>query len=114
MVEYGAGGQLIHPAEDTDAAAANLGGAGVDAADGDGGVEANVDGEPASTPAQAPTPTVVPRPPRRRRRAKGWYCPVCRQRKLLMSFCTTTPIVSLSLELHVGIQYHSTWMFLFI
>ncbi len=43
-----------------------------------------------TTPAQA-TPNVlpiapVPPNPRRKRRAKGWFCPVCRQRKSLRPF----------------------------
>ena len=43
-----------------------------------------------TTPAQA-TPNVipiapVPPNPRRKRRAKGWFCPVCRQRKSLSPF----------------------------
>ena len=35
---------------------------------------------PAATPTDPPT-AVAPQNPRRKRRAKGWSCPVCRQRK---------------------------------
>ena len=83
MIEFGAGGTLTHAAE-----------------------------EPATTPAAVPPPptnataasnvdleagnTVPPPPPaaapRRKRKAKGWFCPVCRQREfssLLLYFTLT-------------------------
>lgn len=79
MVEYGAGGQLVQPTEET-AAGPTSGTAATETADGEAAPDGlDADGETAAAP--APTPASVPRPPRRRRRAKGWHCPVCRQRK---------------------------------
>lgn len=71
MVEFGAGGQLTHEIEGTNATAAT--GAEGAAADGANGTE----NQAAAT--GAPT-TDQPRP-RRKRKAKGWFCPVCRQRE---------------------------------
>lgn len=67
MVEFGAGGQITQPEE---AAPAAEGGAAE-------GEQANGDG--AAAPAGIPAvPTV--QTGRRKRKAKGWFCPVCRQR----------------------------------
>ena len=62
MVEYGAGGQLPHTSEaangpETEGAEAVRGEGGTTGRD--GGVRQN----------------------RRRRKAKGWFCPICRQRE---------------------------------
>jgi hypothetical protein len=40
---------------------------------------------PAGATAQVPPSAPVPQNPRRKRRAKGWTCPVCRQRECLTS-----------------------------
>jgi hypothetical protein len=71
MVEFGAGGTLVHADNEptpTTPTAATEGGAAT-----------------AGTPAgdQTPTPTTSPPLPlpRRKRKAKGWFCPVCRQRE---------------------------------
>lgn len=67
MVEFGAGGQITQPTDDSGTATATAGTTG-----GEGGEGAAAAG--------AGTPTViVTTTNRRRRKAKGWYCPVCRQ-----------------------------------
>jgi hypothetical protein len=72
MIEFGAGGTLTHneegvavPANTTATAAATPGATG-----GDLDLEAGL-----AAPAAAPVA------PRRKRKAKGWFCPVCRQRE---------------------------------
>jgi hypothetical protein len=90
MVEYGAGGQLVHPTEGTETTAAT-GPAGADAAEGEAPAEGsgtNAEGDGAAAVAPAPAPAQAPRPPRRKRRAKGWYCPICRQ-------CKHSPLTTL-------------------
>ena len=73
MVEFGAGGALTHEVEPTEATTATA-------------TEAPAEGtaaaETTATPA-APAP-VIPAPSRRKRKAKGWFCPVCRQRTPLL------------------------------
>lgn len=63
MVEFGAGGNIIQPEEP---AAADT----ETAADGAG-----------TAATGAPISPVSPTNTRRKRKAKGWFCPVCRQRK---------------------------------
>lgn len=99
MVEYGAGGQLIHPTEGTDTTAAT-GPAGADAAEGEAPAEGsgtNAEGDRAAAAPAAPAP--VPRPLRRKRRAKGWYCPICRQCKCipLFDYCALEYSVNVSI-----------------
>jgi len=70
MVEFGAGGNITQPIElpadgDNDVGTPS-------AAAGGGGV----------TPAATATPAVPVATQRRKRKAKGWFCPVCRQREL--------------------------------
>lgn len=76
MVEFGAGGTITQPEENV---GATPGGDDVEAnANGDAGAgNANVD-----TIQESPI-TIAAR--RRKRRAKGWFCPVCRQRQFLSS-----------------------------
>ncbi|KAI6116181.1 hypothetical protein F5141DRAFT_1101618 [Pisolithus sp. B1] len=69
MVEFGAGGTIVYNDDTTNnSPTANSNG-----------------GESAATPAAAATsvpasaPSAVPHNPRRKRKAKGWFCPVCRQ-----------------------------------
>ena len=71
MVEFGAGGNISH-IEDSNAttnAVANT-------ATGEGGSGA----ANASGATEGASPPSVPIPnPRRKRKAKGWFCPICRQ-----------------------------------
>ncbi|KAI0739062.1 hypothetical protein C8Q80DRAFT_1203747 [Daedaleopsis nitida] len=76
MIEFGAGGTIVQTdgevnAPGADAAAPD--GPGADGTEGATGAE----GAP---PVPAPVPTVMANP-RRKRKAKGWFCPVCRQRE---------------------------------
>ena len=72
MVEFGAGGNIVH--NETTNGTATAG------AEGEGGSgAANTSG---ATEGSNP-PTVTPPNPRRKRKAKGWFCPVCRQRQCL-------------------------------
>ncbi|KAF8320413.1 hypothetical protein DL93DRAFT_1836967 [Clavulina sp. PMI_390] len=93
MVEYGAGGQLVQPTEETVAPAPATGAGGdVDLEAGLAAGGAGAAGGGSGSGDATPNPAVVaaatfpaaappPRPHRRRRRAKGWQCPVCRQRE---------------------------------
>lgn len=70
MVEFGAGGNIVNNEESNTNAGANT-------AAGEGGSgAANTSGVTEGTN----PPTVTPPNPRRKRKAKGWFCPVCRQR----------------------------------
>ena len=64
MVEFGAGGQITQPSDDSGATGTS------------GGESAG--GSSAGTGATNMS--------RRRRKAKGWYCPVCRQREYSFIF----------------------------
>lgn len=83
MIEFGAGGTIVQNDSETNAPAdgtaadVNTG----DAANADGAAAPGQDGAP---PVAVPVPT-IPTNPRRKRKAKGWFCPVCRQRKSLSS-----------------------------
>lgn len=69
MVEFGAGGNIVQPEDPvapTDGSAAS-------------GAEGS-SGEAAAATTATPTTPVVANPTRRKRKAKGWFCPVCRQR----------------------------------
>lgn len=98
MIEFGAGGQIVQqndPVPTTAPAAAADGDIGetaetpseTNAAAGEVDAEPSV---PATTTPEAPQmptpiPTVVPTTNnRRKRKAKGWFCPVCRQRTFLI------------------------------
>jgi len=81
MVEYGAGGNITYGAETA--------GGGANATEevtggiiaGSGGGEGNGSGGgSAPTPAATPATTTVANA-RRKRKAKGWFCPVCRERE---------------------------------
>lgn len=95
MVEFGAGGQLVH-GDDTAANGgdtnANAGGTGATTEAAGEGSGTN-EGEPSPSPAPVTVPA-PPRPmnPRRKRKAKGWFCPVCRQPYTsLLRISTTAP-----------------------
>ncbi|KAF5379108.1 hypothetical protein D9615_005951 [Tricholomella constricta] len=76
MVEFGAGGNITQVEEPVATTAA--------AADAAGNAAAPADNAP-TTPA-APTPNT-----RRKRKAKGWFCPVCRQPYTSLLRITTSP-----------------------
>lgn len=94
MIEFGAGGNIVHNDSETTAPGADA--APSEATPTEGNAEGTADsptppaeGAPAPT---TPTPT-VPANPRRKRKAKGWFCPVCRQRKCHLSHLPTLPHV---------------------
>jgi len=73
MVEFGAGGNITLPSESVGGDAAGVpGGEGSATGSGRGGVGDTGAPVTAATPATAN--------PRRKKKAKGWFCPVCRQR----------------------------------
>ncbi|KAF8439129.1 hypothetical protein L210DRAFT_3646627 [Boletus edulis BED1] len=78
MIEFGAGGNITHN-EATN-------GTGADATAGEGSGAAN------TSPTEGTNvPTVTPPNPRRKRKAKGWFCPVCRQPYTSLLRVSTTP-----------------------
>lgn len=81
MVEYGAGGQVTQATDDTAIADPILGAVDVPVASGGAEASANVDIEATAGLTGDASAAAIPRPHRRRKRAKGWHCPVCRQRK---------------------------------
>jgi hypothetical protein len=79
MVEFGAGGQITQATEDTTTSGAGDAAAGAGAEGGASGVGAEGGANGTNTAA------------RRRRKAKGWYCPVCRQPYMSLLRITTHP-----------------------
>lgn len=79
MVEFGAGGQLTHEVEAT--AATTTTAAGAENAGANGTENQAAGAAPAGEQAR----------PRRKRKAKGWFCPVCRQPYTALLRITTTP-----------------------
>lgn len=81
MVEFGAGGTLVHSEPDPPPPAVTAPAGETTPADGGNDTQAAA---PAGDAAAPPTPA-TPAPPapttRRKRKPKGWFCPVCRQRK---------------------------------
>ena len=84
MVEFGAGGTIVHseaelpaPPRDVEASATGTS---------SGASPSPPDGAAAGTETSPPDAGTTPSPPvaaaatRRKRKAKGWFCPVCRQR----------------------------------
>lgn len=90
MVEYGAGGTITQAAEETapggDAPASN------GASNSTDGTANNNAGTAAAQPPAAAAAT------RRKRKAKGWFCPVCRQPYTSLLRLTTSPPDTLSAE----------------
>ncbi|KAI0676551.1 hypothetical protein C8Q78DRAFT_1065345 [Trametes maxima] len=90
MIEFGAGGTIVHNDSDTNAP-------GGEAAPAEGTAEAAAEGAagpavaPDATPAPAPPIPTIQANPRRKRKAKGWFCPVCRQPYTSLLRITTTP-----------------------
>ncbi|GJJ15063.1 hypothetical protein Clacol_009338 [Clathrus columnatus] len=83
MVEFGAGGQLVHTEDAADAPPTGNAAAGAATGEpsGEGSAAANGEengGTPAAGTATTTPQATQPRP-RRKRKAKGWFCPVCRQ-----------------------------------
>ncbi|OSX61076.1 hypothetical protein POSPLADRAFT_1145933, partial [Postia placenta MAD-698-R-SB12] len=69
MIEFGAGGNIVHQDSETNATTGTEPASGENA-----GPTPIADGAPLGSEANAPQPA-----PRRKRKAKGWFCPVCRQ-----------------------------------
>jgi len=84
MIEFGAGGQVTQPTEDAATPAAPTAGANPNATEGE--LEAGLAGQQG-----AAAPAATPAAPRRKRKAKGWFCPVCRQPYTSLLRITTTP-----------------------
>ncbi|KAJ3918682.1 hypothetical protein F5877DRAFT_42087 [Lentinula edodes] len=74
MVEFGAGGNITQPADEIAA--------------GDGGADGGEGGAPGTGATDA---TTTPAATRRKRKAKGWFCPVCRQPYTSLLRITTNP-----------------------
>ena len=88
MVEFGAGGTITQPEENN--AATPAGGDDVEAnANGTGGDNGNGNGNGTADTIQESPITIAAR--RRKRRAKGWFCPVCRQPYTSLLRITTNP-----------------------
>jgi hypothetical protein len=87
MIEFGAGGTVVQGGEETAAAAAPAVPAanatpGAPTPDAAAPANSNTDLEAGNAAATPAAPAVVPPvAPRRKRKAKGWFCPVCRQRE---------------------------------
>ena len=93
MIEFGAGGTIVHNESETTPApdSATPEGAATEGTT-EGAATTGADGAPASpTPAPVPAIPTIQANPRRKRKAKGWFCPVCRQRKLLGFFSFSPP-----------------------
>ncbi|TFY53721.1 hypothetical protein EVJ58_g9296, partial [Rhodofomes roseus] len=82
MIEFGAGGTIVHQESETNGTTATEATAGETAA----APQPTADGAVPGSEANAPQPT-----PRRKRKAKGWFCPVCRQPYTSLLRITTTP-----------------------
>ena len=83
MVEFGAGGTIAQPDDTTNNSPSGV-------AQGGDTTASTVPGTTASGEVLAAS-TVAPPNPRRKRRAKGWTCPVCRQRQFT-HFCSDVSI----------------------
>ncbi|TFK26099.1 hypothetical protein FA15DRAFT_755285 [Coprinopsis marcescibilis] len=82
MVEFGAGGNITQTADDAGVGGDAVGGA------------ANAEGNAAAATVAAPTVTTTTggiMNQRRKRKAKGWFCPVCRQPYTSLLRITTAP-----------------------
>ncbi|KAI8976683.1 hypothetical protein BD414DRAFT_496235 [Trametes punicea] len=89
MIEFGAGGTIVQNDSETAPAA-------TEAAAVEAGTEGNAEGATGApnaeaTPVQPPPIPTVQANPRRKRKAKGWFCPVCRQPYTSLLRITTTP-----------------------
>jgi len=86
MIEFGAGGQVTQATEEA-AAPAPLTTPGANPSATEGELEAGLAGQQgaAGAGAGAAVPAATPAAPRRKRKAKGWFCPVCRQREFFLT-----------------------------
>ncbi|TFK34491.1 hypothetical protein BDQ12DRAFT_689691 [Crucibulum laeve] len=83
MVEFGAGGNITQAPEPS---------TGSGAGDAEGGEGGEVGAAVAAGGPAVPAPTITTTTnPRRKRKAKGWFCPVCRQPYTSLLRITTTP-----------------------
>ncbi len=73
MVEFGAGGNITLPSESVGGDAAGVSG-------GEGNATGSGRGGVGDTGAPVTVTTPATANPRRKKKAKGWFCPVCRQR----------------------------------
>ncbi|KAF9239891.1 hypothetical protein BU15DRAFT_87890 [Melanogaster broomeanus] len=80
MVEFGAGGNIVHAEDNT---AANTGT--------ETAAEVGTNANTSAATDGAAAPIVVPSNPRRKRKAKGWFCPVCRQPYTSLLRISATP-----------------------
>lgn len=96
MIEFGAGGTITHSDADNavPTATENTPSADVTTPTGEAdATDANAGAEASASPPQPPSiPTTAPPTPRRKRKAKGWFCPVCRQPYTSLLRITTTPL----------------------
>lgn len=81
MVEFGAGGTIVHNDDATNNSPATN----------SNGGESATNAAVATTSVPASAPSSVPPNPRRKRKAKGWFCPVCRQPYTSLLRISTTP-----------------------
>ena len=82
MIEFGAGGQVTQATEDAAVPAApTTPGANPNATEGE--LEAGLATQQGAAGAGVTAAAATPSAPRRKRKAKGWFCPVCRQREFL-------------------------------
>jgi hypothetical protein len=79
MVEFGAGGNIIQPTQAEEAGGATEAEPAADGTPAANGTDAGVGAGTSTFGAPAAGASLAS--PRRKRKAKGWFCPVCRQRK---------------------------------
>jgi len=86
MVEFGAGGSLVHSETDPAPPATTTTPVPTEGTVADGEAAANAEQSATTT-----IPTTALPAPRRKRKAKGWFCPVCRQPYTSLLRITATP-----------------------
>ncbi|KAI0090397.1 hypothetical protein BDY19DRAFT_939993 [Irpex rosettiformis] len=93
MIEFGAGGQITQATEPEPTTTGAEGEASTAGETPAGETTAVAEGSNAATtaPAVVTTPPTTTTAPRRKRKAKGWFCPVCRQPYTSCLRITTTP-----------------------
>ncbi|KZT23663.1 hypothetical protein NEOLEDRAFT_1157187 [Neolentinus lepideus HHB14362 ss-1] len=86
MIEFGAGGTIVHSDPNDAATGGNANGVG-----GSGDTNGGTGGENGGPANSASEAAAMQPAPRRKRKAKGWFCPVCRQPYTSLLRITTTP-----------------------